>query len=226
MPLGRPAADDAARRAVPPRRRRDVRRRAAAALGEAGAARRSQSHSAGDAAAARRGRRGAGCSWTAASGDKMPDEGARHLRARSHACTSITRWPSAASTRASIDFVLATHLHFDHFGGATARDAHGAGAALSERALPDPRRRVGGRDASARAQPRQLPAGRLRAAEARPASWTSIRRRRDDEARRARGAHRRPHRPASDRLPRVRRQDGGVRGRPDSDHRPPAGSRG
>jgi methylmalonyl-CoA epimerase len=26
---------------------------------------------------------------------------------------------------AAIDFVLATHLHFDHFGGATARDAHG-----------------------------------------------------------------------------------------------------
>jgi hypothetical protein len=42
--------------------------------------------------------------------------------------------------------------------------AAGARAALPERALSDSRRRVGGRDASARAQPRQLPAGRLRAA--------------------------------------------------------------
>ena len=42
-----------------------------------------------------------------------------------------------------------------------------AGAALPARPLPHPRGRVGGRDASARAQPRQLPAGRLRAAEGR-----------------------------------------------------------
>ena len=44
---------------------------------------------------------------------------------------------------------------------------------FAQRALPDSGRRMGRRHASARAQPRQLPAGRLRAAEGRRASWTS-----------------------------------------------------
>ena len=71
--------------------------------------------------------------------------------------------------------------------------------------VPDSGRRMGGRDASARAQSRQLSAGRLRAARRTPASWTSSTGDSDDQARRARGAHRRPHRSAPDRVHRIRR---------------------
>ena len=65
------------------------------------------------------------------------------------------------------------------------RDAGGCAPRFPQRALPDPRGRVGGRHASARAQPRQLPAGRLRAAEGRRRRRL-LRRRPDDPARRAR----------------------------------------
>ena len=54
-------------------------------------------------------------------------------------------------------------------------------------------RRVGGRDAPARAEPRQLPRRELRAAAARPASSTSARATTTIDARRPRAAHRRPH---------------------------------
>ncbi len=64
-----------------------------------------------------------------------------------------------------IDIVLATHLHFDHAGGFTRRDGSRQDRAdLSARALRRPRGGVGGRDASARAESRQLSAGELRAA--------------------------------------------------------------
>ena len=151
------------RRLLPARRRRDVRRRAAAAVGGQGAAGRSQPHSAGDAAA-RRARRAARCSSTPGSATRRTrsfaeiygvDRG-RHL---DHALAEAGVAPE------DIDIVLATHLHFDHAGGFTVRDAVGtAAAAVSAGALRRPARRVGGRDPSARAQPRQLPGGQLRAA--------------------------------------------------------------
>ena len=59
-----------------------------------------------------------------------------------------------------IDIVLASHLHFDHAGGFTVRDASGRAApALSARAVRRPARRVGGCDPPERANARQLPAG-------------------------------------------------------------------
>ncbi len=67
----------------------------------------------------------------------------------------------------SIEFALASHLHWDHFGGATARE----GGTLRPR-FPKARyviRAAEWEDAThpARTQPRQLPAGRFRAVEGR-----------------------------------------------------------
>jgi glyoxylase-like metal-dependent hydrolase (beta-lactamase superfamily II) len=90
-------------------------------------------------------------------GEKMPEK-ARDIYAFDRTVHLDHALAERGLDVASIDAVLATHLHFDHFGGATARGPHGPGAALSQRALPDSRRRVGGRHASARAQSRQLPA--------------------------------------------------------------------
>ena len=64
-----------------------------------------------------------------------------------------------------IDIVLASHLHFDHVGGFTGRAPDGRIVPrFPTRALHRASRRVGRRDAPARAQSRQLPAGELRAA--------------------------------------------------------------
>ena len=64
-----------------------------------------------------------------------------------------------------IDIVLATHLHFDHAGGFTDRDAGGRiRPTFPARAVRRPARRVGGRDAHPRAESRELPGGQLRAA--------------------------------------------------------------
>ena len=105
----------------------------------------------------------------------------------------------AGLRREDIDIVLASHLHFDHAGGFTRATAP---ARLSP-AFPRARyvvrtARVGGRDASARAEPRELPGGELRAAGGRRRPGPRRRRRRD-HARRARRAHRRPHDASSDR---------------------------
>ena len=59
---------------------------------------------------------------------------------------------------------FASHLHFDHAGGFTARAGGTAVPRFPKRALLDPARRVGRRHASARAEPRQLLRGKLRAA--------------------------------------------------------------
>ena len=70
--------------------------------------------------------------------------------------------------------MLATHLHFDHAGGFTVRDAGGrAAAAVSARAVRRPPRRVGGRDASERAEPRQLSARTTSCRWPRPACCSS-----------------------------------------------------
>ena len=56
-------------------------------------------------------------------------QGGREVRATSTASiarvTSITRWPRPGSRAEDIDIVLASHLHFDHVGGFTVRDADG-----------------------------------------------------------------------------------------------------
>ena len=58
--------------------------------------------------------------------------------------TSITRLPMPASAANDIDIVLASHLHFDHAGGFTARDAPGnCRAGLPARALHRPHRLSG-----------------------------------------------------------------------------------
>ena len=67
-----------------------------------------------------------------------------------------------------IDIVVASHLHFDHVGGFTAVGKDGAMVPRFPKAKYIAHRaRVGGCDASARAQSRQLPAGELRAAQGR-----------------------------------------------------------
>ena len=71
----------------------------------------------------------------------------------------------AGLTSESIDFALATHLHFDHFGGATMRGRRRPASAFQPCPVSDSGRRMGRRDASARAQSRELSAGGLRPAE-------------------------------------------------------------
>ena len=100
-------------------------------------------------------------------------EARRHLRPRSAHGTSITRWPTRA--RAGRHRHRARHapalrscrrLH--------GRDADGrARAALPARAVRRAARRVGRRDAPARAEPGELPAGELRAAGGGRRAWTS-----------------------------------------------------
>ena len=154
----------ALRRHVPPRRRRDVRRRAEAAVGAARAARRAQPHHARTAAAARPAP-AHNVLIDAGIGDKMSAKERRHLCASIAPSTSSRRWPRAGLTADDIDVVIATHLHFDHVGGFTdARRRRACRAAFPARALLRAPRRVGGRDAPARAQSRQLSAGELRAA--------------------------------------------------------------
>ena len=137
--------------------------------------RRAQPHPARPAAAARAHRPAHNVLIDAGIGDKMSAEGARDLRAsiarrdleQSLAAAGLTR-------RATSTSCIATHLHFDHAGGFTTRVDGDASCPRFPRAtLLHPPRRVGGRDASARAQPRQLSAGELRAARATPASSTS-----------------------------------------------------
>ena len=66
----------------------------------------------------------------------------------------------AGVTPEDIDIVLASHLHFDHAGGFTYRDAAGRDPAdVPASAVHRPPRRVGGRDPHPRTEPRQLPGG-------------------------------------------------------------------
>ena len=58
-------------------------------------------------------------------GDKVDAKFRDIYGARSRPSTSTMRWPRPASHREDIDIVLATHLHFDHAGGFTVRDATG-----------------------------------------------------------------------------------------------------
>ena len=67
------------------------------------------------------------------AGDKMGREAGRHLRARSQPLARPGVGEMSASTSESIDFALATHLHFDHFGGATMLVDGGAACRVSAR---------------------------------------------------------------------------------------------
>jgi methylmalonyl-CoA epimerase len=58
------------------------------------------------------------------AGDKMPEK-ARDIYAFDRTVHLDHALASRGLDAASIDFVLATHLHFDHFGGATTRGPHG-----------------------------------------------------------------------------------------------------
>jgi methylmalonyl-CoA epimerase len=58
------------------------------------------------------------------AGDKMPEK-ARDIYAFDRTVHLDHALAGRGLDAAAIDFVLATHLHFDHFGGATMRGAHG-----------------------------------------------------------------------------------------------------
>ena len=108
-------------------------------------------------------------------GDKMDAEERGHLRHRSARRPRSRAGGRRARARADIDLVLASHLHFDHAGGFTARDADGAlRAAFPARALRRRHGGVGRCDASARAEPRQLPRRRTTCRCRRPACSTCI----------------------------------------------------
>ena len=57
-------------------------------------------------------------------GDKMPEK-ARDIYALDRTLHLDHALAARGLDAAAVDFVLATHLHFDHFGGATVRGAHG-----------------------------------------------------------------------------------------------------
>ena len=110
-----------ARRPVPARRRRDVRRRAAAAVGEAAPPddrHRIQLAMRPLLVEGDWGRMLIDCG----AGDKMGREGSATSTRSIARRTSTTRSPKSACRPTTIDIALATHLHFDHFGGATVRD--------------------------------------------------------------------------------------------------------
>ena len=100
----------------------------------------------------------------AGCGDKMDPKLAQiyKLDRRYHLDHSLAE---AGLSADDIDIVVASHLHFDHVGGFTAVDKSGAiGAAISQGQVHRSSRRMGGCDASPRAQSRELPAGELCAA--------------------------------------------------------------
>ena len=159
-------------------------------------------------------------------GDKEDDEVPRHLRRRARATPRSRAGGGGPRAR--------RHRH-------RARDAICTSTmpAASRCATRDGRcvrafraratscaRRVGGRDASARAQPRQLPGGQFRAAGGGRRARIG-RRRPDDHARGARAAHRRPHDAPSDGVDRIAAAStAAFLGRSDADDRAPAGRRG
>ena len=65
-------------------------------------------------------RRGAGCSIDCGAGDKMAAKQV-DIYALDRTRTLDHALADAGLTSDVIDFALATHLHFDHFGGATTR---------------------------------------------------------------------------------------------------------
>ena len=120
----------------------------------------------GHAAAPRPGRDGPGRTMLidAGIGDKM-DAKSVEIYAVDRSRNLDHSLAEAGVSRDDIDIVLATHLHFDHAGGFTARDAvRGARARASRARATSCAGGVGRCDASARAEPRQLPAGEFRAA--------------------------------------------------------------
>ena len=154
----------------------------------------------------------------AGSGDKMTEKQADIYRLERD--VNLSHSLSAAGVSAdAIDLVLATHLHFDHAGGFTARGADGSVRPRFPRAQYVIRRGEW-EDAmqSQRADEGQLLSGELRAA-CRPQRAAARRCGRDDHAGRSRAAHGRPHDAPSDGADRIGRQDSGVRRGPAADGR-------
>ena len=97
-------------------------------------------------------------------GDKMSAKAVEHLRHRPHATTSITRSPTPGlSPRTSTSSSRRTCTSITPAASPTLADGVLVPRFPNAR-VRRPARRVGGRDAPARAQPRQLPRRELRAA--------------------------------------------------------------
>ena len=154
----------------------------------------------------------------AGSGDKMTEKQADIYRLERE--VNLSHSLSAAGVSAdAIDLVLATHLHFDHAGGFTARSADGSVRPRFPRAqyvirrgewedAMNPNERTKGSYFLENYEPLADP---QRAAARRCG--------RDDHARRSRATHGRPHDAPSDGVDRIGRQDSGVRRGPDADGR-------
>ena len=141
--------------------------------------------------------------------------------------TSITRWRRPGCRADDIDIVLASHLHFDHAGGFTVRDAIGRVRPALSRARSTSSGAASGRMRRIRTSG-TAPA--ICADNFVPLADAGVLQLVDDDATimpgvrvRRTGGH--THAP-SDRDHRVGRQDGGVRRRPDADDGAPAGRRG
>ena len=125
---------------------------------------------------------------------------------------------AAGTAREDIDIVVASHLHFDHAGGFTVRDALGRGSCRGSRGRATCAAAASGTTRRTRtsATARAI-SPRTTCRSSRPASWTSSM----TTARSLPGvsvaADRRPHDAPPDRADRVGRPDGGLRRRPDAD---------
>ncbi len=82
------------------------------------------------------------------AGDKMAAKQV-DIYALDRTCALDHALADAGLTPESIDFALATHLHFDHFGGATMLTDGALRPRFSQCPVSDSRRRMGRRDASA-----------------------------------------------------------------------------
>ena len=144
------------------------------------------------------------------SGNKENAEVPRHLRHRERAAPTDARAledgiAAAGFSPDDVTLVINTHLHFDHAGGNTFRDADGHGAAdVPERALRGAARRVRVRDAHERAHGGELLPAQLGCRCARPgaSSWSTATR--EIVAGHPRAAARRAHAPSPERRARER----------------------
>ncbi len=160
-------------------------------------------------------------------GDKENAKFQRHLRRRSRAePRSHARRGRAVRRRTSTSCSPRTCTSITPAASRVRDAVRPRPPALSARAVHRPARRVGGRDAPARAEPRQLSGSTTTCRSPRPACCSSsTTTRRSCRACRVRrtGGHTMHHQMVVDR---VGRQDRGLRRRPDADDGAPAGARG